>query len=80
MRRPIPVAAIGLAKREEEVFVPGRASSVQNTSLRVSGLSSFGEDANGELYATSLNGTLYIADTFQGRVRKVRRRWLERPQ
>jgi hypothetical protein len=37
----------------------GRARSVHNTSLRVSGLSSFGEDARGRVYAVSLEGAVY---------------------
>ena len=38
----------------------GRASAPVQASFNVPSLSSFGEDANGELYATSLgNGTLY---------------------
>jgi len=36
-----------------------RASAVQTEPFSVQGLSSFGQDGNGELYATSLNGTLY---------------------
>ena len=38
---------------------PGRARSVRATSLRVASLSSFGEDARGRVYATSLNGPVY---------------------
>jgi glucose/arabinose dehydrogenase len=37
----------------------GRASAPRRESIRVSGLSSFGEDAAGELYATSLEGDVY---------------------
>jgi glucose/arabinose dehydrogenase len=37
----------------------GRARAVRNTSLRVNGLSSFGEDARGRVYATSLSGPVY---------------------
>ena len=37
----------------------GRATQVRRESIRVSSLSSFGEDAAGELYATSLEGTVY---------------------
>jgi len=32
---------------------------VQRESISLEGLSSFGRDAAGELYATSLNGTVY---------------------
>ena len=37
----------------------GRAVEVRLESIRLSTLSSFGEDARGELYAVSLNGALY---------------------
>ena len=37
----------------------GRAAAPRRESIRVSGLSSFGEDAAGELYATSLEGDVY---------------------
>jgi hypothetical protein len=37
----------------------GRARSVRATRLRVSSLSSFGEDARGRVYATSLEGPVY---------------------
>jgi hypothetical protein len=37
----------------------GRVSVPTRLPGLVSGLSSFGEDANGELYAVSLDGTLY---------------------
>jgi glucose/arabinose dehydrogenase len=37
----------------------GRASAVRREPFDVQGLSSFGEDGHGELYATSLNGALY---------------------
>ena len=37
----------------------GRASTPVRLPGLVNGLSSFGEDANGELYALSLDGTLY---------------------
>jgi glucose/arabinose dehydrogenase len=40
-------------------LAPGRASSVRATSLRVPSLSSFGEDARGRVYATSLSGPVY---------------------
>jgi glucose/arabinose dehydrogenase len=37
----------------------GRARGVRRTSLRVDSLSSFGEDAQGRVYAMSLNGPVY---------------------
>jgi glucose/arabinose dehydrogenase len=37
----------------------GRATSQRRESFNVSGLSSFGEDARGELYAVSLEGRIY---------------------
>ena len=37
----------------------GRATGVRREGIRVDTLSSFGEDAAGELYATSLGGTVY---------------------
>ena len=37
----------------------GRATSQRREPFRVSGLSSFGENARGELYLVSLNGTIY---------------------
>ena len=37
----------------------GRATSVRTTSLRVQGISSFGEDARGRVYAVSLSGPVY---------------------
>jgi glucose/arabinose dehydrogenase len=37
----------------------GRARSVRRTSLKVDSLSSFGEDAQGRVYAISLNGPVY---------------------
>jgi glucose/arabinose dehydrogenase len=37
----------------------GRARNVRNTPLRVDSLSSFGEDARGRVYATSLEGPVY---------------------
>jgi glucose/arabinose dehydrogenase len=39
--------------------VDGRSTDVRRESFRIEGLSSFGEDARGELYATSLNGRVY---------------------
>jgi hypothetical protein len=36
-----------------------RARDVTRTGLRVSNLSSFGTDAAGRVYATSLNGAVY---------------------
>jgi glucose/arabinose dehydrogenase len=38
---------------------PGRATGQRRTRLRVPMLSSFGEDARGRVYATSLNGPVY---------------------
>jgi glucose/arabinose dehydrogenase len=38
---------------------PGRARSVRTTRLKVSNLSSFGEDARGRVYAVSLDGPVY---------------------
>jgi glucose/arabinose dehydrogenase len=42
-------------------FLPsgGKATGLREEPLHVEQLSSFGEDARGELYATSLNGTVY---------------------
>jgi glucose/arabinose dehydrogenase len=40
-------------------IVGGRATQVRREPFRLEGLSSFGEDASGELYAMSLNGGLY---------------------
>jgi glucose/arabinose dehydrogenase len=37
----------------------GRATDVQQGAQRLTDLSSFGEDAHGELYAVTLNGSLY---------------------
>jgi glucose/arabinose dehydrogenase len=37
----------------------GRATGVRQEAIRVASLSSFGEDARGELYATSLQGGVY---------------------
>jgi glucose/arabinose dehydrogenase len=39
--------------------VNGRATDVRRESFRVEGLSSFGQDAAGEMYATSLEGGVY---------------------
>ena len=39
--------------------VGGRARSVRRESFRLAGLSSFGEDGRGELYAVTLSGGLY---------------------
>ena len=41
------------------VISGGQATDVRRESVRVPGLSSFGEDARGELYATSLEGRVY---------------------
>jgi glucose/arabinose dehydrogenase len=38
---------------------PGRARGVRRTSLKVGSLSSFGEDAQGRVYVTSLDGPVY---------------------
>ena len=38
---------------------PGRARGMRRTSLEVPGLSSFGEDAQGRVYAVSLGGPVY---------------------
>ena len=38
---------------------PGRARGVRRTSLRVPSLSSFGEDAQGRVYAISLDGAVH---------------------
>jgi glucose/arabinose dehydrogenase len=40
----------------------GRARGVRRTSLKVSSLSSFGEDAQGRVYVTSLDGPVYRID------------------
>jgi hypothetical protein len=37
----------------------GKATDIRPESINVGNLSSFGRDATGELYATSLNGTVY---------------------
>jgi hypothetical protein len=39
--------------------VNGKLRSVRREPFRVSSLSSFGEDAAGELYAVSLDGRIY---------------------
>ncbi len=39
--------------------VKGKLRGVRREPFKVSGLSSFGEDSAGELYAASLNGTIY---------------------
>ena len=41
------------------VLSPGRARNKTDRALRVEQLSSFGEDARGRVYATSLNGPVY---------------------
>ena len=41
------------------VLSAGRASSLTDRKLEVSQLSSFGEDARGRVYATSLDGPVY---------------------
>jgi glucose/arabinose dehydrogenase len=42
-----------------KVGAAGRASAPRQEAFNVASLSSFGEDSEGELYATSLGGTLY---------------------
>jgi hypothetical protein len=37
----------------------GRAQGVRRESFRLPGLTSFGEDAAGEIYATTADGTIY---------------------
>ena len=37
----------------------GEARGLRREGVRIPGLSSFGEDARGELYATSLEGRVY---------------------
>jgi hypothetical protein len=37
----------------------GQRAKVHETRFKVSGLSSFGEDARGRVYATSVNGPVY---------------------
>jgi glucose/arabinose dehydrogenase len=44
---------------ESVKFSHGKASAPQPLGLEVSGLSSFGQDASGHIYATSLNGPVY---------------------
>ena len=44
---------------ESARLTPGRARDVRNTSLKVSSLSSFGEDAQGRVYVVSLEGPVY---------------------
>jgi hypothetical protein len=39
--------------------VRGRATSIRREGFRVEGLTSFGEDARGELYLVSHGGTVY---------------------
>jgi len=40
-------------------FTAGKASSIRKEAFSVSQLSSFGEDARGELYLVSLEGPVY---------------------
>jgi glucose/arabinose dehydrogenase len=44
---------------ESAKLSPGRARSVRDTAMKVGGLSSFGEDARGRVYAVSLGGAVY---------------------
>ena len=44
---------------ESATLRPGRATQQRTTRLRVPSLSSFGEDARGRVYATSLEGPVY---------------------
>jgi glucose/arabinose dehydrogenase len=44
---------------ESARLTPGRARDVRNTSLRVSSLSSFGQDARGRVYVVSVEGPVY---------------------
>jgi glucose/arabinose dehydrogenase len=44
---------------ESARLAPGRARGVRRTALKVSSLSSFGEDAQGRVYITSLEGPVY---------------------
>jgi hypothetical protein len=44
---------------ESAKLSPRRARGVRQTSLRVKSLSSFGEDAEGRVYVTSLSGPVY---------------------
>jgi hypothetical protein len=39
--------------------VNGRARSLRRESVRLGGLSAFGEDGRGELYAVTLGGAVY---------------------
>jgi glucose/arabinose dehydrogenase len=48
-----------LGRVESAKLRPGRATQQRTTRLRVSSLSSFGEDARGRVYATSLDGPVY---------------------
>jgi glucose/arabinose dehydrogenase len=48
-----------LGRVESAKLRPGRATQLRTTRLRVSSLSSFGEDARGRVYATSLDGPVY---------------------
>jgi hypothetical protein len=43
--------------------VGGRARGIRQESFRLQGLTSFGEDSRGELYAVTLGGQLYRLTT-----------------
>ena len=41
------------------IVSPGHATGLRATGLNVTGTSSFGRDAGGHIYITSLNGPVY---------------------
>ena len=57
--RPLRVRRLLQRPVESARLTPGRARGVRNTSLKVSSLSSFGEDAQGRVYVVSLEGPVY---------------------